>query len=271
MNFLFWNLNTKDLKREVTELCEIYDIDVLMLVECGFDTTELLYQLNHKRGDGNYYFSPGYICQNILIFSKFGDNFIAPIEETIRTTARRLFSVKYGDVLLIVIHFQSLVNWISHDQTAHIFKIKRFIDSLEKQLGHKKTIICGDFNMNPFDNAIVQSTGLHAVMEKNIALKEKRVIDGDDYYYFYNPMWGFLGDLGRGDVSGTYYYNAAKPINYFWNIFDQVLIRPDLITDFDDDALEIITTIGSKKLLTNNNVISSKYSDHLPIKFTLNI
>lgn len=280
MNFLFWNLKRegKKLKNEVAELCKIHNIDVLMLAEWSCEErpcepVEILRELNKQNRD-KYYFAQGFaqgtICEKILIFSKFEEKLIAPIEENKRITARKLISSKY-DIILVVIHFQSKVNWSLEDQTAHVPNIKRILDSVESKLGHKRTVICGDFNMNPFDFGVVQSTGLNAVMEKQIAKKQKRRVDGEDYTFFYNPMWGFLGDLGRGVVSGTHYFAPSKPISYHWHLFDQVLIRPDLLSDFDDAALDIITTIGKKNLLTKSNQINSRYSDHLPIKFSLKI
>lgn len=269
MNFLFWNLNKKELKTEIVELCEIHDIDVLILAECNSEPSKISKALNEK--NHRYYFANGIICQKIKIFSRFEESNIAPIEENERTTARKLISPKYGEIIFIATHFQSQLHWTSNDQAFHTQKTKLLIDRIEDIQGHKRTVICGDFNMNPFDLGIVQSSGLHAVMEKRIAQKLSRKIDGENYTFFYNPMWGFLGDSGRGSVSGTYYYSPAKPVNFHWNMFDQVLIRPDLLSDFDEDALEIITIIGEKNLLTKDNTISKHYSDHLPIKFSLKI
>jgi hypothetical protein len=108
-------------------------------------------------------------------------------------------------------------------------------------------------------------------MEKEIAQRRTRTVSNKEYHFFYNPMWGFLGDLGRGTVSGTIYYSPAKPIVYHWNLYDQVLIRPDLINYFNDEGLDIVTQIGPTNLLTQGKRIDKKISDHLPIKFELNI
>ncbi len=57
-------------------------------------------------------------------------------------------------------------------------------------------------------------------------------------------------------------------ISYFWNTFDQVLLRPDLLEYFSVDQLFIPCEIGDKKLLSNER-IASRGSDHLPIIVTL--
>lgn len=269
MNIGFWNINGKKLGTPIRDFAIINQLDILILGESPYEPSELLLILNQYSSD--YFYAPEIICKKIQFFIKFKPELFSLIEEKNRISVRRLFSAKHGVVTLIAVHYNSKVNWSNEDQAAQSLIYKNLIDSVEAREGHKRTIICGDFNMNPFDVGMVQSTGLHAVMEKKIAIKQSRIIDGDSYDFFYNPMWSFLGDLGKGEVSGSLYYSPAKPINYHWNLFDQVLIRPALINDFVDDELDIITKIGKIELLTKNHTIDTNYSDHLPIKFKINI
>lgn len=123
--------------------------------------------------------------------------------------------------------------------------------------------------MNPFEAGIVGAIGLHAVMSQSIARKGSRKIQGTDYPFFYNPMWGHFGDRNAGP-DGTYYYQRAEQVNYFWNIFDQVLIRPELIDVFAKDELQILDHDGVESLVTPQNIPDSvNSSDHLPILFRL--
>jgi hypothetical protein len=150
--------------------------------------------------------------------------------------------------------------------------VKSFIDSVESLVGHKQTVVFGDFNMHPFEHGLVQSGGFHTTFERAIARRLVRKVEGVEYDFFYNPMWGFLGDLGKGKVSGTHYYSPAKPINYHWNLFDQVIMRPGLIDYFDDGYLDIVTEIKGTSLLTEAGLIDARhFSDHLPIKFCFNL
>ena len=129
--------------------------------------------------------------------------------------------------------------------------------------------MCGDLNMNPFEEGLAGCDSFNAVMSKIIAQNVTRRVSGDDFKMFYNPMWSFFGDNGRGIAHGTIYYNPYEAVQYYWNIFDQVLIRPSVIPYFVDRYLDIITCSKSKSLLTTNYTIRSIYSDHLPIKFTI--
>lgn len=95
--------------------------------------------------------------------------------------------------------------------------VRDFILRVENRFNHQYTVVCGDFNMNPFDEGLIKAKGFHAIMNKKIALKGKRKINDKDYSFFYNPMWGFLGN---GVVSGTMYYNSSDHINYFWHMYN---------------------------------------------------
>lgn len=59
---------------------------------------------------------------------------------------------------------------------------------------------------------------------------------------------------------------------YFWNLFDQVLLRPDLMERFSNDQLEILTTAAGTSLLSEDGRINAAAaSDHLPVLFRLNL
>lgn len=68
---------------------------------------------------------------------------------------------------------------------------------------------------------------------------------------------------------GTYYYKGNKEKNEFWNIFDQVIVRPRLRSNFVDKELKIITKTQTVSLVTQNQHPNKEISDHLPIVFQL--
>lgn len=138
-------------------------------------------------------------------------------------------------------------------------------------MGHKRTVIVGDFNMNPFEIPMIKANGFHATMSAALAKNMYRKVQNLAYEYFYNPMWGLLGDL-NSDAAGTYYYSDAQHVSYHWNIFDQVIMRPSVIDNFDKNSLRIIEGYSKKRFTTESNFPNStKFSDHLPIFFTFKI
>jgi hypothetical protein len=107
--------------------------------------------------------------------------------------------------------------------------------------------------MSPFEDGMVAASGLHAMLDQRIVKKINRTVKNVSYSYFYNPMWGRLGDLTVGP-SGTYKYSKAVEVNHQWHTYDQVLLRPSLLDYFEDDELSVINIVGS---------------DHFPIVINL--
>src|SRR5262249_31785741 len=109
----------------------------------------------------------------------------------------------------------------------------------------------------------------HGVMNRAVAERGERVVAGSPYRMFYNPMWGFFGDR-EASPPGTFYYDKSKILTYFWNIFDQVLLRPELIERLVE--VQILTTDGQETLLeTGGRPDKANASDHLPLLFRLNL
>jgi hypothetical protein len=125
--------------------------------------------------------------------------------------------------------------------------------------------------MNPFEPGVVNANALHGVMTRRIAERNVRVVQGKQYQFFYNPMWGLLGDATPGPP-GTYYKARSEHMCHFWNMFDQVLIRPDLLHLFSNEDLEILESNGHTSLLSVQGVPDADVaSDHLPVFFRLNL
>ena len=84
-------------------------------------------------------------------------------------------------------------------------------------------------------------------------------------------MWAHFGDRPNRPP-GTFYSARSTPLSYFWNIFDQVLIRPALLDAFEDDRLQILTTSGQSPLVDATGRPHKRIgSDHLPILFQLRL
>jgi hypothetical protein len=62
------------------------------------------------------------------------------------------------------------------------------IRRVEETLVNPRTVLVGDFNMNPFDPGMMGAQGLHGVMTKRVAGRVARQVDGRPYPFFYNPM-----------------------------------------------------------------------------------
>jgi hypothetical protein len=269
VSFLFWNLFRRPLQDRVARLVSTHDIDVLMLAECATDPSDMLAVLNGT--EGKTYVLPESLGKKIHIFTRYSpssllDEFNDPMGGL---TIRQLKVGEPPGLVLAVVHFPSRADWDKEDQMLESTVLASDIIRIEDKLGHRRTILVGDLNMNPFDPGVAGASALHGVMTRALARRGERTVRGKSYRHFYNPMWGCFGDRTAGPP-GTYYLSASKPVNYFWNIYDQVLLRPELIDKLEE--LKILDTDGSTSLLTCQGLPSkSDGSDHLPIFFRLNL
>jgi len=168
-------------------------------------------------------------------------------------------------ILLACVHLPSKLNRSPDSQLLDCFDLARQIGVEEQRAGHSRTIVVGDFNLNPFENGMVSSSGLNSVMSRQVASRGSRTVDDRVLPFFYNPMWTRFGD---GVDTTSYFYDASEPVNYYWNIFDQVLIRPELANRFDTTKLEILRDAGPISLVSGNGRPDRRVgSDHLPIRF----
>lgn len=271
MNFLFWNIKKNNSIFDlICELVKENSIGILMLAEFP-EGKQLDLESMLKSCNSSFKYIKS-IKQNVKVevFTTLQRKHLAYVEEGRRYSVLRYHSCGLNkNFNIILCHLISKVNNSEANQVFEAGIIASTINNVEERLSNNLSIVCGDLNMNPFEDGLVKCDCFNAVMSKTIAQKNTRRVLGNDYKLFYNPMWCFWGDNGRGTTSGTIYYNPSEPIQYYWNIFDQVLIRPGVIPYFVDRYLDIVTSSKTKSLLTDNHQIKSGYSDHLPIKFTL--
>lgn len=271
LNFLFWNVNRKPIIKEIANIAKHHNIDVLLLAECNFNLASLLLELNSETVE---YELPNPIFQNnrIKVFTKFSSSFIIPIEDE-SENRYTCFKIKFPiteEVLVFGVHLPDRRNNQSESISSHAGRIARRVKEIEKEQNLYNTVVVGDFNMNPSDVGMIDAESFHAIMDSEIAKNKSRIVSKKEYDYFYNPMWSLHGDIGN-NVAGSYYYKNAELVNYHWNVFDQVLIRPSLIDSFDKESLKILDNDGAKTLLKKNTIPDGdNYSDHLPLIFTLN-
>jgi exonuclease III len=271
LTFLFWNLHNRPLQSSVVNLAYKHEVDILILAECRVNLSYLLLLLN-EREKTLYDYAPSPACKRIQIFTRFPSEYTAVVLEDERLTARHIEVPSASKpILLVGLHLPSKRFWDEADQAIESVIFADLIKQAEKIVNHQRTVLIGDFNMNPFDRGVVNANGFHGVMSKQVARKKERTVQGKSYPFFYNPMWGLLGDATPGSP-GTYFYQTSGHASYFWHMFDQVLLRPDLLENFDNADLKILDTDGEISFLTTDgrpNV--EEASDHLPILFRLNL
>jgi exonuclease III len=271
ITFLLWNIRRQPLQKSISQIASRNSVDLILLLESDFHPTSLLSELN-PAGEAVYEYSPTPLnaCEKVQIYSRIPSEFVIPFDEDNRTTSR-LIKLATKDILLVVFHGVSKTNFDDDSQSWELGNLARFISSAENRAGHKRTVLAGDLNMQPFENGVVSAGGLHAVMSREIARKNSRNVQNREYAYFYNPMWGLYSN-GDNHPPATFYYQSSNNKAYYWHMFYQVLIRPELLDSFRDDELRILDNDGVNSLLNRNKIPnSSNFSDHLPVIFKLDL
>jgi hypothetical protein len=185
-------------------------------------------------------------------------------------TRYKIAKIKSPDYTLIVamIHNISKLHASEETQAENLRELHSDIRKVEDYYGTTNSLIVGDLNVNPFERACISANTLHAIPFLQEVERQTRIVQGREFRMFFNPSWKHYAN--REAPYTPYRYSNSDMINFYWHIFDQVIIRPDLINAFDDDSLEIINGTKNHNLLGNNNRPDrANYSDHLPIFFSL--
>ena len=170
-------------------------------------------------------------------------------------------------LIIAMIHNISKLYGSDEVQKENLRMLNYDIQAEEQKHDTRNTIIIGDFNANPFEPSCVSANTLHAIPFPDEVKKTTRKVQNIEYQKFYNPTWKFFSR--REAPYSTYYYNNSDMYNIFWNVFDQVVIRPQLIEAFVDDSLTIVSKTKNHQFLGAKKPDRENYSDHLPLFCTL--
>ncbi len=265
LNFLFWNLNKKELSETVCRLVSEHHVDILILTELmSVYRANILMKLNEKRNEF-FVFS----FDRITVYTRFNKHELQTRYEDKYFVIQEL-NIGNTSVWIVALHLRSKLYQTENSQYQFATEIKRKIES---RIGYRENVVfVGDFNLNPFEVPMVAAGGFHAIADREIATSKTPIIAETKYPMLYNPMWNFFGDANGHPAKGTYFYKNAQHVNYYWNIFDQVLLGKKFAKSFDSNKIQIVTSCENHSFLNSKGFIDSKnYSDHLPLKFSLNL
>ena len=262
MRYLFWNTHRNNKINPI--LCDLIvenGFSIIILAEYFSDANNLIQLLSLRGLSMQQYPTTG--CEGIYIFGKTG----LDIDPNIQTDKSSIQIIDH-DIVLCCVHLNSQI-YSDNDEIReiHIEQLIRDIISVENEINTQKTIVVGDFNINPYDKSCISARYFHGLPVYKEAKRNSRTVAEKKFYMFYNPMWNFLGDFN--EPYGTYYKNTSSTINTYWNIYDQVIIRPILRPYFIDESLKILTKTEKMSLLDEKGHPNLEISDHLPITFEI--
>ena len=267
ISFLFWNVKRQPLRERIARLVVVHSVDVVIVAECEMSSASVSRAINDATGD-MFGVVPG-SGSALRLFARIPHTgWRVLVEESLGAwLAFRVSASNLPELILFALHLPSKLRTTEYDRILDTSNLAADIRQLEQQEGHERTVVVGDLNVNPFEAPVAWAGGLHAVMDTRVVERQTREIRGREYPMMYNPMWGVLGDRTPGPP-GTYYRASSESVNYFWNTYDQVLVRPMLVPHLT--AVRVLETDGTDSLLTANGLPDAvNGSDHLPLFFRL--
>jgi endonuclease/exonuclease/phosphatase family metal-dependent hydrolase len=170
--FLFWNLNRKPLADLVSRIVHAHRIDVVVLAECDIRAADLLLSLNGAGAAEFEYCTSVNTAFSVLV--RFSPRFMVPRFDRERVSVRHLTLPTRLPVLFVIVHLPSKLYWNHESQTAESQELSRLIVAEEESVRHQRTVVVGDFNMNPFESGMVTAAGLNCVPTRWLAKKRVR-------------------------------------------------------------------------------------------------
>lgn len=269
IRFLFWNIYKKNLIFPLVDLILENDIDVVALVETDkLDVREVISKLKEC---GGQMWKKQFVCpvDDVLLLSKSALTISVICEEYNYST----YKIKYNndDILFNVVHLPSA---LYKEENARVIQALRISDYLRKKEeefysgSEYKSIVVGDFNLQPYSSGIAGYESFNATMSIKKAKEKSKKANRRTKMFYFNPTWKLMGE--NKNVQGSYYNTTdSQDKSIFWYSYDELLIRPFFIDNFNWDYFEIIEKTNNYNFIKNDIIDKKAYSDHLPIKFEL--
>ena len=271
LSILFWNVQRKDLTLEISNLINMHSIDIVVLAEMPGNADLTRGRIASLSGKPVFSKSKVGVPSKTQVFSINNSTFLVHRFEG-RLGRVSLFESNYPlfpRMVLGTIHLVSKKNDTKESLAYEAGEVAADIRRECELIGPTELLLCGDFNLNPFDEGMMAARNFHAVMDKRLASRITTTIQEQQFPMLYSPMWSLFGDHPTGPP-GTHYNSPPSHVTTHWHMVDQFLLSPQLMTQTEITELEIVATDGENSFLTKNGIISSeRYSDHLPIRMTL--
>lgn len=265
LKVLFWNAGKEKVDFLLASMAIQNECDLLVLAEYDVTINDFLSLVNQT--EEAFEEIPQIGCNRIRIYIR---SYLADYEhgpESGYFTSKKIVFSDAFSMLLVGVHLPSKLNQTEQTQILEASEFKKEIELAEIELQTENTFIVGDFNMNPFEAGMVSASAFHSIPCEKMASSDKRTIKQREHKYFYNPMWNLFGDFDNNP--GSYFHRSSEQAVYFWNILDQVILRPKLSPLFVKDSLRFLQNISDTSLISKSG--RPDLSDHLPITFEFNL
>lgn len=166
--------------------------DVVILNENGASNDVVLKALQTNVSK-DFYFPNSSPTGRFHCFSRSRHLDLSEVHLGFRTSVRKL-RIGRHIVLLALVHGVDVRNYDSETRQSSAQSLADEMRLVKDNQKTNKLIMLGDFNMNPYDRGMNLAAGLNAMMTRACVLSGRRKHIGEDYDFYYNPMWSLFGD-----------------------------------------------------------------------------
>jgi endonuclease/exonuclease/phosphatase family metal-dependent hydrolase len=266
-----WNIQKRPLAAHIAGLAADHRADLVILTEHESPDADVIQALNAVPDRPTFHRVPAGPSRAAVFTCLPSKTVKAVLGGNPYVTIVSIQPPKSAELLLCCVHLPSKTNLSEDEQYEAAIETVRLIRQVETERGHARTVVAGDFNMDPFEKGMITFNAFDAVPTRADA-RPTRTVRATDYGMFYNPMFAHLGDH-PSRPPGTWYgdLGGGNPA-LAWRCFDQVLVRPDLLPWFDADAIVVPRTAGALSLVdAHGRPDPTHASDHLPLVFRVGI
>lgn len=260
MKFLFWNIQRKRLTEEIAELILESKCQLYAFAEASDETIEAAIEYLGNQYGVQYSLLPTPGCDKIKLMVLGASNHIALLNQNKDFS---LIKIDLAHLELIVgfVHLPSKLHRTPDQSRRACEKLRNQIVEEEDIYDTDKSIVIGDFNVNPFEMPMISFSGMAATNGIDCSKRDTISCDGESQRLFYNPMWTLYADHKERPGSHRYIRTGEDVVS--WHFLDQVIIRPALIDHFKFDALTLVKK--TENYCFTNIHHTPKPSDHLPL------
>lgn len=257
MKILYWNIKQNENINYITELLSQELPDLFFLAEINKD----ILQESKKFNDIGYEFFENPGCERITILKKI------KLTSNLGLQSRYYTSIEIPSVDLIVISVHLPSQMFQHMKALKEF-IRDFRSTIDSEYGssiESRILVIGDFNVNPFEEPMIDFDGFSASNSRRSRSIAKSINNNEKILY-YNPTWQLYS---RTDFPGTKYFRRPSGSSYDileHHYLDQVVISQKLRDEIIKERIDVIEITETLSFFNKEkNIIEG--SDHLPLLY----
>ena len=149
--FLFWNIHRKPLYARIARIAAGNAVDVVILAECAVPSQEMIDAFAALGLDG--FSAVASLAGRLRVFHRtkweWDNRYDGENWQVFRVRGK-----PFQKALITVAHLRSKLRTYPADQESHAINLVKTIRHWEQKLNIDRTIVVGDFNMNPFERGL---------------------------------------------------------------------------------------------------------------------